>query len=84
MLTPHQLLGRMNATIRFITWAAIPLGGLLGGALGGTLGNRAALWACTIGYCLAPVWLLASPLRRMRDTESLPTDSDLAPEPATS
>ena len=84
LLTPHQLLGRMNATIRFLTWAAIPLGGLLGGALGGTLGNRAALWACTIGYCLAPVWLLASPLRRMRDTESIPADSDLDPEPATS
>jgi MFS family permease len=84
LLTPHRLLGRMNATIRFITWATIPLGGLLGGALGSWLGNRAALWACAIGICLAPIWLLASPLRRMRDTESIPADSDLAPEPATS
>jgi MFS family permease len=84
LLTPHRLLGRMNATIRFITWATIPLGGLLGGALGSWLGNRAALWACAIGICLAPIWLLASPLRWMRDTESIPADPDLAPEPATS
>jgi MFS family permease len=82
LLTPHRLLGRMNATIRFITWAMIPLGGLLGGALGSWLGNRAALWACAVGICLAPIWLLASPLRRMRDTESIPAESDLAPEPA--
>jgi MFS family permease len=83
LLTPHRLLGRMNATIRFITWAMIPLGGLLGGVLGSWLGNRAALWVCTIGICLAPIWLLASPLRRMRDTESIPAVSDPAPEPAT-
>jgi MFS family permease len=84
LLTPHRLLGRMNATIRFITWAMIPLGGLIGGALGSWLGNRAALWVCAVGLCLAPIWVLASPLRLMRDTESLPADSDLAPEPATS
>ena len=72
LLCPHRLLGRMNATIRFIMWGTIPLGGLLGGALGSWLGNRAALWACAIGICLAPIWLLASPLRQMRDTESVP------------
>lgn len=84
LLTPERLLGRMNATIRTITWAMIPLGGLLGGTLGTWLGNRAALWACTAGICLAPVWLLTSPLLRVRDTESIPVGTDPAPEPATS
>jgi predicted MFS family arabinose efflux permease len=84
LLCPHQLLGRMNATIRFIVWGTIPLGGLLGGALGSWLGNREALWACAIGAFLAPIWVLASPLRRMRDTEPVPAEPGLAPEPTTS
>jgi MFS family permease len=84
LLCPHRLLGRMNATIRFIVWGTIPLGGLLGGALGSWLGNRAALWACAIGACLAPIWVIASPLRKMRDTEPVPAEPGLAPEPTTS
>ena len=84
LLCPHRLLGRMNATIRFLVWGTIPLGGLLGGALGSWLGNRAALWACAIGACLAPIWVLASPLRRMRDTEPVPAEPGLPPESATS
>jgi MFS family permease len=81
-LCPHRLLGRMNATIRFIVWGTIPLGGLLGGGLGDWLGNRAALWVCAAGACLAPIWLLASPLRRMRDTEPVPAEPGLAADPA--
>jgi MFS family permease len=68
LLCPPGLLGRMNATVRFIVWGTLPLGGLLGGALGGWLGNREAIWVCAAGITLAPAWLLASPLRRLRDT----------------
>lgn len=67
LLCPPRLLGRMNATMRFIVWGTLPLGGLLGGALGAWLGNRDALWITVIGTALTPIWLLASPLRRMRD-----------------
>jgi MFS family permease len=86
IVCPDRLLGRMNATIRFIVWGTIPLGGVLGGALGSSFGNRTALWVCAIGMNLASIWVLASPLLRMRDTESaLPADSgELSPEPATS
>lgn len=68
LLCPPGLLGRMNATVRFIVWGTIPLGGLLGGVLGGWLGDRAAIWVAAVGVTLAPAWLLASPLRRLRDT----------------
>jgi MFS family permease len=68
LLCPPGLLGRMNATVRFIVWGTLPLGGLLGGTLGGWLGNRDAIWVCAVGITLAPAWLLASPLRRLRDT----------------
>jgi MFS family permease len=64
---PEHLLGRMNASIRFLVWGTIPLGGLLGGALGGWLGLRATLLVMALGIVLAPLWLLASPLRRLRD-----------------
>jgi MFS family permease len=74
LLCPPRLLGRMNATVRFIVWGTLPLGGLLGGALGSWLGNRNALWVAAIGMNLATVWLLASPLMRMRDTEAIPEE----------
>ncbi|MGH9075632.1 MAG: MFS transporter, partial [Acidimicrobiales bacterium] len=73
-LCPTRLLGRMNATMRFLVWGTLPLGGLLGGALGTWLGNRGALWVAVAGEGLAALWLLASPLRGMRD---LPDDPSL-------
>jgi len=82
LLCPPRLLGRMNATVRFIVWGTIPLGGLLGGVLGGWLGDRAAIWVAAVGVTLAPAWLLVSPLRRLRDTPRLATGWQ-QPAPAT-
>ncbi|MDT7715399.1 MAG: hypothetical protein QOH09_1391 [Pseudonocardiales bacterium] len=59
--------GRMNASIRFLVWDTIPLCGLLGGALGEILSLRATLLVAVVGGVLAPGWLLASPLRGLRD-----------------
>ncbi len=33
-ITPDRMLGRMNATMRFIVWGTIPIGALVGGVLG--------------------------------------------------
>ncbi|MCO1659507.1 MFS transporter [Pseudonocardia humida] len=77
-ICPDRLLGRMNASIRFLVWGTIPLGGLLGGALGELLGLRATLLVAAVGTMLAPLWLLLSPLRRLRD---LPT-ADRAATPS--
>jgi len=74
-VTPDRLLGRMNASIRFLVWGTIPIGGLLGGALGELLGLRATLLVAAIGMVLCPAWVLASPLRRLRD---LPDDVEAA------
>ena len=67
---PDGLLGRMNASVRFLVWGAMPIGGLLGGGLGELVGARGTLLVAGIGTVLAPLWLLCSPLRRLRD---LPT-----------
>jgi MFS family permease len=69
-ICPDRLLGRMNASVRFLVWGTIPLGGLLGGALGEWLGLRGAAWVTIAGTVAAVLWVLCSPLRRMRD---LPT-----------
>ncbi|MGH9067468.1 MAG: MFS transporter [Acidimicrobiales bacterium] len=72
LLCPPGLLGRMNATMRFIVWGTLPLGALVGGALGGWLGNRSGLWVAVIGSTLSPLWLVLSPLRGMRDVDTSP------------
>jgi MFS family permease len=67
-LCPDHLLGRMNATMRFMIWGALPVGGLIGGGLGTALGLRTTLWVSALGGLLAVVWLVASPLRNPRES----------------
>ena len=43
-MTPDRLLGRMNATMRFLLTGAIALGAGLAGLLGEYTGIRTALW----------------------------------------
>jgi MFS family permease len=71
-ICPQDLLGRMNATMRFLVWGTMPLGGLIGGALGAWLGVRDTLVIAAIGGSL--VWLppFLSPLRRVRELPSAP------------
>ncbi len=66
-ICPPHLLGRMNAGVRFIVWGTMPLGALAGGVLGTLIGIRATLVVAAAGQLLAVGWVLASPLRRMRD-----------------
>jgi MFS family permease len=72
-LCPDRLLGRINATMRFIVWGTMPVGALAGGVLGSAIGIRPTLWLSAAGAFLAPVWLLLSPLRRMREVPDVPT-----------
>lgn len=69
-LCPQRLLGRMNATMRFLVWGTLPVGGLLGGALGSLVGIRQALFVSVLGTCAAFLPVFYSPLRAMRE---LPT-----------
>ncbi|HEX7302810.1 MFS transporter [Lentzea sp.] len=73
-ICPDHLLGRMNASIRWVVWGATPLGALLGGGLGSWIGIVPTLWVSLAGSVGGMVWLLLSPLRSMRD---LPTTSSV-------
>ncbi|MEV4351294.1 MFS transporter [Actinoplanes sp. NPDC049596] len=66
-VVPPEILGRVNATMRFLVMGALPLGGLIGGTLGTLLGIRATLWVVAAGLAVAPVFVILSPLRRARD-----------------
>ena len=66
-ICPPQLLGRMNAAMRWIVWGTIPIGGLLGGGLGAVLGIRSAMWIGVAGSWAAGWFVFFSPLRGMRD-----------------
>ncbi|MET7392348.1 MFS transporter [Dactylosporangium sp. NPDC005572] len=66
-ITPDALLGRMNATMRFIVWGTLPLGALAGGALASAIGVHEALWVASVGALVAVVPILVSPLRSMRE-----------------
>lgn len=63
-ITPDRLLGRMNATMRFLLFGALALGSGLAGMLGQFAGTRSALWAGAAVLSLAWVPLFCSPLRR--------------------
>ncbi|MGY1858128.1 MFS transporter [Modestobacter sp. SYSU DS0290] len=78
-LCPPALLGRMNASVRFIVFGTMPLGGLLGGVLGTWLGVLPTLWIAAAGQVLAAGWVVASPLLHLRE---LPGGLDAAAEPA--
>jgi len=60
----------MNATMRFLVWGTLPLGGLIGGILGQTIGVRNTLWVSAIGGLFAFLFVFFSPARWARE---LPT-----------
>ncbi|GAA4611423.1 MFS transporter [Actinoallomurus liliacearum] len=62
-VTPDRLLGRMNATMRFVLTGALAVGGALAGLLGQFVGVRAALWAGAVLFALVWVPTFFSPLR---------------------
>ncbi|GAA3931190.1 MFS transporter [Actinoplanes auranticolor] len=65
--SPPELLSRVMATVRFVSWGAIPVGGLVAGALAGPLGARTTLLIVAVAALAAPLALLFSPVRGRRD-----------------
>lgn len=66
-ITPDRLLGRMNATMRFLVWGTLPIGSLLGGVLGDLVGIRQTLFIGALGTTLAFLWVWFSPVRALQE-----------------
>ncbi len=65
--SPPELLSRVMATVRFVSWGAIPVGGLVAGGLAQVLGPRSTLLIFAAVSVGAPLTTLFSPVRRLRD-----------------
>ncbi|SEG97220.1 Transmembrane secretion effector [Saccharopolyspora kobensis] len=65
-ITPDHLMGRMNATFRFLLTGALAVGGVLAGALGGSAGARAVLWVSAGVFAVTWLAVFLSPLRSLR------------------
>jgi predicted MFS family arabinose efflux permease len=69
-MTPERLLGRMNATMRWMLFGAVALGAGTAGLVGEYFGPRASLWVGGVGLTLVWLPVFLSPLRGMRDPDA--------------
>ena len=65
-ITPPGMRGRMNATMRLISWGTIPVGSILGGVLGGAIGLHNTIWVGAIGSLITFIPVALSPIWQMR------------------
>ena len=65
-VTPRELLGRMNATMRSANRTMAVLGALLGGVAAGALGYTWTLWAIVLVFLGAALLMAFSPVRGAR------------------
>ena len=64
-ITPNNMLGRMNASMRFMVWGTMPLGSLTGGLLGTIFGLKTTLIIGAFGGMLAVLFVLTKPVREL-------------------
>jgi len=75
-LTPERLLGRVNASRRFVVWGTIPLGSLVSGGLASTIGLRPTIFVGLVGVMFAAIPVALSPVRHVKE---LPTEPEAMP-----
>ena len=69
---PEQLRARVSGAYGFVNNGIRPLGSLAGGALGAWIGLRPTLWIATLCALLGVLWLLPSPLPRLKELPEAP------------
>ncbi len=68
VLRASPMLGRVSASVHFFEGGVTTCGLVAGGALAQVIGIRPAVWVAALGGGLAVLWLLASPVRTLRET----------------
>jgi len=73
---PHRLRSRVSGAYMVVNYGVRPLGALVGGALGSWIGLRETLWIATAGALAGFLWLVPSPVLRLKE---LPENGEGAP-----
>ncbi|MGI8578274.1 MAG: MFS transporter [Nocardioidaceae bacterium] len=74
---PDRLRSRVAGTFGTINYGVRPLGAVVGGVLGGWVGLRPTLILAAIGGSLCFLWLLPSPIPRLRSLDDIATPDRL-------
>ena len=80
-LIPDRMRARVSGAYGLLNNGIRPLGSLVGGALGAWIGLRTTLWIAAVGGIASVLWLIGSPLPKLRD---LPEPDDYPVEEAAS
>lgn len=76
-ITPPRLLGRMNASIRFVVWGCMPIAALIAGGLGTWLGVVPTMWIGALGALASALFVVIGPfwsLRELPDAHAEPAE----------
>jgi MFS family permease len=79
-LIPHDLRSRVSGAFTVVNYGVRPLGSIAGGLLAGAIGLRPALWIATVGAVAGFLWLLPSPLPRLKTLDGLDDDPRSSPK----
>jgi predicted MFS family arabinose efflux permease len=71
-LIPSHMLGRVSASLDFVGEGASPIGALVGGLLATVIGSRWTWLAGAAGILAGTLWLIFSPIRRLRNIHDQP------------
>lgn len=78
-VTPHNYLGRVNATHRFVSYGVVAVGTFAGGILASAVGLRLAMVVAAVAMFASVGAVLISPLLRIREVDA--SDSTEPAEP---
>jgi len=65
-VTPSQMLGRVTATARVISWSSIPSGLIIGGLLATAIGLQTTIWTGALLSCCACIPMILGGVWRVR------------------
>jgi len=68
-VTPNNMLSRVNATHRFVSYGVVAVGTSVGGLLGSAFGIRAAILIAGVTMLASVVCVLVSPLLHIREVD---------------
>jgi predicted MFS family arabinose efflux permease len=66
-LVPDPLRARVSGAFLLVNYGVRPIGALAGGLLAAAVGLQATIWVTVVGALAGVLWLLPSPMPRLRD-----------------